>query len=150
MWWLKKKRKEKYADICFFSFDSRLLPRCGDAAERPALIGRFQLSAVFKLPSWCASSCHRSSCFFVYIGSVFPSSKTSPLVVGPRRSALQPTIKTQQPTKWRKMKNLAVQCESCVEYLRGRVSSAPPRSLRALSGEIRPRSKCSVCKMCFL
>lgn len=101
-----------------------------------SVVVREQLSSIF---------------LFLCINQVsFPSSKTSLLVVGPQRSALQPTIKTQQPTKWRKMKNLAVQCESCVEYLRGRVSSAPPRSLRALSGEIRPRSKCSVCKMCFL
>lgn len=53
--------------------------------------------------------------------------------------------KTQHHTKWRKMKNFAVQFESCVEYLRGRVSSVPPRSLRVLSGEIHPRSKCNVC-----
>lgn len=57
--------------------------------------------------------------------------------------------KAQRRAKWRKMKNLAVQCESCVEYLRGRVSSARPRSLRALSGEIHPRSKCNVsCNVC--
>lgn len=47
------------------------------------------------------------------------------------------------------MRNLAVLCESYVDYLRGRVSSAPPRSLRELSGETHPRSKCIVpCNVC--